>query len=714
MININSVRAVVLDIEEKTFGFNFEFSLGLNILTGDNTSGKSSVLACIYYCLGLEQLIAFGNGNGMKECLTSVFSYRGNEHNVLSSQAILTLSNESGKSATISRIIRGAYSEDTNLLTVTMMDGAPEDKFIHQNGDTDHEDGFYKWLGEFSGIEVPTFTDIENKKTTILYLQQIFASSFVEQTKGWSDFFAQVPSFSTKKAKQKIVEFVLGLNGLIEEFELDKLKDKEKEYKYQWNNKVQTFRSISSYYNFLPANLDENFTADMSPAKINKVVLHTRDFDQSFHTLDEEVTGINRQIEAISAKNEIDIPIKGISKDITDKHLELKNALQSLNQEYKTIIAEKVNEEIKRKKYLEIVSQLAKEIETLEGINKLSGLKSFKVGSVENCPVCNSSLLNHSDFELKNVEVIGNVKSLAFSKSEIKLYKSYLENSNDLIERFSKTAAYYQDRVEETKGMLDILDREILEDSRIPSRANISFEIRLKFRHEQLLKVQDLFTEFKSHLTQIALEMAKIRARKKIISDHGKSDEDLIHAFKIVFKSYLKEFGYAKEIIERVYISQEDSNKLFPVVSVDYLPQAQPIRQMSSASDFIRALWSFYLALLAKSKNHLGILLLDEPGQHAMKSVDLQSLLKVSSLFKTKQIIIAISKEDKIKHNENDPNEKDPEVEVNLLKLLDESGLKIDEDYRLNMIENHGMGDKSVQPFDPNVRNTRTSEELEF
>ena len=699
MVNIKSIKTLVLNTEEKAFGFSFDFEAGLNILSGDNTSGKSSILACIYYCLGLEQLIAFGSGNGLKESLTSVFSYRDVEHHVLSSYATLTLINDKGRSATIKRVIRGAHNEDTNILTVTMVDGAPEDKFVRQTGDTHHEDGFYRWLGEFSGIEVPVFINSDGNRTTILYLQQIFASSFVEQTKGWSDFFAQVPSFSTKKAKQKIVEFVLGLNGLVEEFELDKLKEKEKELKQIWNNKIQTFRAISSYYNFLPANLNETFIAEMTPEKIVKVLLQTRKEDNQFHTLEDEISSLNIQITDISAKNTVTINTVNISRDLTKKHSDLKKMLSDLNQEYKTIISEKINEDIKRKKYNEIVVQLAKEIEALEGINKISNLKSFKVGSVENCPVCNSSLLNHADFELHNVEVIDSVKSLAFSKSEINLYTTYLKNSEDLIERFAKTAIYYQERVDETKEILDILDRELLEDSRIPSRVNINLEIRLKFRLEQLLKVDELFLEFKTDLSEISIDLAKIRRRKKIITLHGASDDELIQSFKFKFKEYLKAFGYAKDVIDRVFISKDESNKLFPVVNVDYLPIAQPIRQMSSASDFIRALWSFYLALLERSKNHLGVLLLDEPGQHAMKSEDLKSLLKVSSNFKTKQIIIAVSKEDKVKVKEVKDNEKEIEIEVNLLKLLSESGLIEGQDYKLNMIENHNLDDKSIQPL---------------
>ncbi|TXD77373.1 hypothetical protein ESW18_11230 [Algoriphagus ratkowskyi] len=646
----------------------------------------------------MEQLASYGTADGLKECLKTSFKFDNENHGVFASHAELLLTNDKGHQATIRRVIRSAYNENTNLLSVQINDGDPEEKFIHAAGDTDHEHGFYRWLSDYSDITIPVFTDEDGTKIKILYLQQIFASSFVEQTKGWSDFFAQIPIFNTKKAKQKIVEYTLGLSGLTEEFELDKLKEKEKKYKFVWSNTIETFQAITAYYNLNTARLNETFTVELSPEKIQKLQLQTRLLDGKYASLTEILIMLERQVKEIVRKNTLVRSAKSGSSDLARKHAEISEKLQYLSSEYQSIQTEKINEEIKVKKYQFTANQLAKEIETLEGLHKLNELKSFQIGAVENCPVCNSSLLANPDISLKNIDKINGSKSLPFYKSEKNLYESYLKSSEDLIRRFQKTAAYYEERIGEVKDMLSILDHQLLEDARVPSRIDISEEMRLKFELEKMNKVNDLFTRFKSDLSELANKLALIRARKAELTQNSELDKSKVYAFQKAYVKFLSSFGYSTEILHRIYMSTDESNKLFPVVSVqEMLPQ--PIRLVSSASDFIRAQWAFYMTLLIMAKHHLGILVLDEPGQHAMRSSDLAQLLKVASNVKDRQIIVAISKEEKTKPSKLADGNIVEESQIDLLNILKESGLQEGVDYTMGMIDDHGRKDKCIQPL---------------
>jgi|GEM_PF-1219330 len=699
MITINSIQAIVENKDGKKFGFKYNFKSGLNIISGDNSSGKSTILSCIYYCLGMEQLASYGNSDGIKECLKSSFKYNNSNITVNESYAELHLSNDRGDLAFIKRSIKSLYGEEPNIILVQVNDGLFEEKFIHAKGDSDHSEGFYKWLSDFSGIAIPTF-DSEIGSQKILYLQQIFASSFVEQTKGWSDFFAQVPTFNTKKTKQKIVEYTLGLSGLIEEFELDKLKEDDKQLRFIWNNTVDTFQSLVAFYNFSTANLNNIFSLELSPKKIEKLNLQTKNLDGSYSTIEESINDIEIQLERISKKNNIEFDNRNANEtDLINQLAEIENKLVYLKEEFKTVQREKINEDIKINKYKLRVEELNREIEVLDGLNKINHLESFKVGSVENCPVCNSSLLNH-DKELKNVDRVNSIKSLDFYKSEKSLYNSYIKSSNNLLLRFDKTLMYYSEQIHDLQIVLADLNRELVEDKRIPSRTAIGEEMQLKFELGRLEKIKIQFLKFKSDLIQISTSLKTIKSRKDLLIANKKIDEDKIVLFKNSFKQYLKTFGYSGEIMDRIFIAKEEPNKLFPVANVVGMTTSQPIRLVSSASDFIRAQWAFYLSLLVKAKFHLGILVLDEPGQHAMASADLQELLKEAANIQNRQIIVAISKEDKVKDDRTEDGEMGKEKEVNIIKMLKNAGLVEGKDYQLNMIEGNGRKDKCIQPLD--------------
>ncbi|EKO3570385.1 AAA family ATPase, partial [Vibrio metschnikovii] len=58
MFKINYVSSDIRVIgSDKKYGFKCEFGNGLNIIKGQNSTGKSSILSCIYYNLGMEQLL---------------------------------------------------------------------------------------------------------------------------------------------------------------------------------------------------------------------------------------------------------------------------------------------------------------------------------------------------------------------------------------------------------------------------------------------------------------------------------------------------------------------------------------------------------------------------------------------------------------------------------------------------------------------------------
>ncbi len=55
--------------------------------------------------------------------------------------------------------------------------------------------------------------------------------ALVEQTKGWSDLFSQMPYFGIKDPKTKVVEYLLDLKSLEDDIKKDILEQEKNELK---------------------------------------------------------------------------------------------------------------------------------------------------------------------------------------------------------------------------------------------------------------------------------------------------------------------------------------------------------------------------------------------------------------------------------------------------------------------------------------------------
>ena len=96
MLRINRLR-VEINTVKGVYGIDKTFEDGLNFIASlENTCGKSSILAAIYYCLGFEQILGGAGGIGSK-VLTSAFKTaiedKGEPLTVTESGAYLEISN---------------------------------------------------------------------------------------------------------------------------------------------------------------------------------------------------------------------------------------------------------------------------------------------------------------------------------------------------------------------------------------------------------------------------------------------------------------------------------------------------------------------------------------------------------------------------------------------------------------------------------------------
>ena len=161
---------------------------------------------------------------------------------------------------------------------------------------------------------------------------------------------------------------------------------------------------------------------------------------------------------------------------------------------------------------------------------------------------------------------------------------------------------------------------------------------------------------------------------KKNIKILGEDDSDTgnkeLNALQDVFQKLLKAFRYTSNDTRFVTLMHDDKNSNYL-----YLPQAwvgnyeEHLRSVSSASDFVRSVWAYYLALMKVGNQHPGFLLLDEPCQHSINEVDLKTLFEKCAEM-DKQIILFCSSEPKTEETVNAEKNNNDSVKTNIQKLV--------------------------------------------
>ena len=145
---------------------------------------------------------------------------------------------------------------------------------------------------------------------------------------------------------------------------------------------------------------------------------------------------------------------------------------------------------------------------------------------------------------------------------------------------------------------------------------------------EEIRKLSDRWKKYKEEYEKLP---------KKEVSD---LDAEVIKTFKNNFVNNLRKYKYkSAPDIDAVDI---------PVETCLPLIDGFDMKFDSSASDNIRIIWSFTIALLqtslVKGGNHPGIIIFDEPAQHSIVTSDMESLIQsVLDIEGEAQVIVGIT-----------------------------------------------------------------------
>ncbi len=647
MLIINRLR-VEINTVNGVYGIDETFQRGLNFIAScENTCGKSSILAAIYYCLGFEQILGGAGGVGNK-VLTSTFKSsiedNGKPWTVTESGAYLEISNGS-ETITIYRNIK-SESKDNRLVTVYFGDydsvsdpkTLSDDYYVNIQNSATSEKGFHSFLEEFLHMELPLVRTSDGNERK-LYLQVVFAAMFIEQKHGWSDILSGMPIFGIRESKKRIVEYILGLDTLKNEKERDRLNTVKAQLEQKWEQLISDMQRSAYFESCEISNLPMHPRV-LSDIDYSRIFVSTSDslsIEDKIQTLTDEYDGL-RVLKPRVCDN-----FEALNNELSETQTQILYLEGHLKDIRRSVASH--DEAIRRLKAdLEIVNSDIRNNKDAARLQKFGSEAAGELISADVCPVCKQHIqdnlldtkaasgfmsiednIRHLEEQKKMLEFsLGSHKE---SRDRLTREKKDLEARLQTLRRLAQTLRSDLFTTTDTEASEAIMLKRIEITSRIERLSNLKTTITTLT--EQL---RGLSTEWNTYLDQ------KSKLPKKDISE---SDNEKIALLKQKFIDNLKRYHYSSlSSFDGIDISFDSS--LLPTID------GFDMKFDSSASDSIRVIWAFTMAMLQvsieKNGNHPGVIIFDEPAQQSIVPEDMKSFIEsVVEIDKPFQIITAIT-----------------------------------------------------------------------
>lgn len=618
-----------------TYGIDVPFSQGLNIIRAENSSGKSTFINAIAYALGLEDILGPSRKKPFPRSVVTALHRTKNDEkelSVKSSYVELTISSSSGRKARLVRDITGLPDK----VTVTE-DGKEEDYFLGSAGSigsAKSQRGFHYWLERFIGWSLPTLTTFEGKPSK-LYLECIFPLFFIEQKRGWSELQANTPThYGIKNLKKSALDFILGLED------------------YDKQNKVAELTLISKS---LINDWDLNQTAATALAEFVhahiKVNAKISDEASSIDVFEYFVEEINSQSEINSLISALKINLSSIKDGIKTWPLskELDDKITALQQINRKLSAHKQMEESERISLskLEVkISKIKKELDSYRQLKRLQDVGSQKQVDVkfEKCPICNSAMHDALCDSNQDIQPLTIEQNVDYLKNQLDFYLGIKSNHEQKLKDLHVSIIDFGVRQKVIENDIQTLKNDEQDHiNTLIESGSLRKKLELESRIKELTKISDQLKKYNVRAHQIqnewavnsgALEKARKSAELSVSTK-------IISELEAILKRNLRKFGFDQSNINYVKISRQTLRPEF---------DGYDIVADSSASDYIRIIWSYTLALLElgvklPEVKHGGFIVFDEPRQHEANKSSFRSLLLEAEAISQSagQIIVATS-----------------------------------------------------------------------
>ncbi len=645
-ILVISALKIVVITNEGNFGVFLTFDKGLNVLRGENTSGKSTTVNAILYALGFEILLGKTGIGSIKPVLKSRLEFEGKNFSVLESYVELALKNSKQESITVRRQIVG--NTDNKLIKVnhgniltepSKTKGQDEYYYVGIRGAAQREKGFHTFLAHFLGIELPLVSRYQGDDVP-LYLECLLPLMFIEQVRGWGGIQMTLPTlYGIRNVAKVAFEFLLKLDVS----EIQRLKQEiaeEKELKYKWNLTGKRFEDIAKSINGIISNYPSSPTAS----------LDEKDYPYISMLKDDKLIALDSWI--ISTRDEI-IQLRAQLETKKQGNKELETQLETLEN---SLIQKQASLAQSRSEYFEEKNNIKELKERIEFIDTdikknqdISILKKYgadqDVSLVQGiCPTCQQQI--EDTLLEQSVPPLSIERNIAFLKQQKQAATILLESSQKALKVKGPIYEARKSELEETRKKIRDLKRDLVSSVTTPRVSVVRELIEKESLLERSENVRETYeTEIKK-LTELSEQWRDILKREAELPKDAFSDLDnqKLDRFSELFRSFILEFGFTSVAPGTIGISLDN-----------YRPTLEDFEMYfdASASDNIRLLWAYTIALQELRKyyetNHLGITFFDEPGQQEIRASSRQAFYKIIGEmdYHQNQVIVSTSDDSK-------------------------------------------------------------------
>ncbi|NQU35032.1 MAG: hypothetical protein HQ521_17535 [Bacteroidetes bacterium] len=666
MLKINALK-ININTNKGLFGSPIiPFKNGLNIIKGNNSTGKSTVFQAILYGLGLEELIGGKNEKTMQSVLkseilndTKIVDVNGNETYeieayVIESHILLEITGH--KTVTIKRYIK---SDSKKAGYIEVFDGpalsvpgqyVSSPMYVHDPGSSkeDNPFGFHPFLEDLIGWNLPEVL-YKNGSYRKLYLQNIFPSFVIEQKGGWTDFLASIPYYALNDKETRAIEFVLNLDSADIQRRKTEIKQVKNNLEIEWAKLYIDFKNFA-----------RSIACDVKGVDDKPVIIQTLDSIFLTYSNTEFTFTLNEYIENLRVEYNslMDLEIPTIGEVANEKEGEinlLNDKLNILSVNLNALIQQKNIKIDRQNSYVERRGELENDLTQNKYHRKVKekGAELDIRIAHDNCPFCDHKL-NDSLLPVDMQEVPMQIdENISFLEAQINLISIYIDNHNAEIDRLEYQINNHNNDISETRSQIRIIKTQLTSDNRLPSLELIENRIRLKNRLDIYENRQNEIPLYLDRFIDLSNEWNRILSdESKLSKNLSQTDEDKLRDLRTTFIKLLSDFKYRSKSIKNIYISKDT---FMPVVD------GYSLKFDSSASDFIRAIWSYTLALKEVSNkyndNHPNFLMLDEPGTQETANSDLNNLLnKLGKMSDTQSLVFCSFKQSDTTYNESTEN----------------------------------------------------------